>query len=228
MVSIIIPAYNEEGTIADVVLAALTHPKVSEVIVVDDASDDETGKRASQAGAHVIRLRENTGKAGAMDIGVHAAKSNVILFLDADVTGFSKEKISRVIRPVVAGEKEMYVAIRARQMYFLNKLLRVSPILGGERALTRALWDSVPKEHKKGFEIEIALNYAAKQMPKGMGFELVYGLHHVIKEKKYGLLYGFSRRLHMSYEVASISFHIYVMGTIKSAFVRLLKTANRI
>jgi glycosyltransferase involved in cell wall biosynthesis len=215
MVSVIIPAFNEEATIRGIVLAALTHPSIEEVIVVDDGSKDKTAQIAEKAGAQVIRLRKKAGKAEAMDMGVQYARSNILLFLDADVIGYTKEKISRIIYPVILEEREMYVAVRARKMYIMNKLLGISPILGGERALTRSLWNSVPKNHKKGFEIEIALNYAAKQTSKGMGFELVYGIRHVIKEKKYGIFYGFWHRVVMSYEVMHISFIIYILGTVR-------------
>jgi glycosyltransferase involved in cell wall biosynthesis len=47
MVTVIIPAYNEEETIGDVVKEVMGHPLVTEVIVVDDESTDETEARAS-------------------------------------------------------------------------------------------------------------------------------------------------------------------------------------
>lgn len=228
MVSAVIPAWNEEETIAGVVSAALSHPDIDEVIVVDDASGDKTAENASIAGAQVIRLAENMGKAQAMDAGVRAAKSPIILFLDADVIGYTNEKISRIIDPVVSGEKEMYVAVRARKTIVLNKLLRVFPILGGERALTRILWNSVPKHRKKGFEIELALNYQAKQTPRGMGFELVYGITHIIKEKKYGFWAGGWRRWKMGLSVCRIGSVLYAVEPIRSLFSRLLKPANRV
>jgi polyprenyl-phospho-N-acetylgalactosaminyl synthase len=228
MVTVIIPAYNEEATVAEAVAAAKKHPKVTEVIVVDDASTDATSGRAREAGALVIRLAENLGKAGAMEAGVLAAKSDILLFLDADVIGYTPEKISRIIDPVLSGKREMYVAVRARRTIFLNRLLRIFPILGGERALTRSLWNAVPKERRKGFEIEIALNYASKQTEKGMGFELIYGLRHIIKEKKYGFFVGFYRRLKMIVQVSRVSIAVYGLEPLKSLVSRLLKPVNRV
>ena len=218
MVSIIIPAYNEEGTIGDVVSSALKFSGGKEVIVVDDGSEDKTAQIARALGAKVITLAENQGKAGAMEAGVLAALSDVILFLDADVIGLTNEKLDKIVQPVLRGDKEMYVAIRARRTFWLNRILHIFPILGGERALTRELWNSVPKKHKKGFEIEIALNHAAKQTKKGMGFEIIYGLRHIIKEKKYGFFVGLARRLRMSYQVARISLAIYVAAPLKKTF----------
>jgi polyprenyl-phospho-N-acetylgalactosaminyl synthase len=226
MVSAIIPAYNEEATIGDVISSVLGHPHIKEIIIVDDGSKDGTSRVACEKGVKVITLVENLGKAGAMDIGVGAAFCDTILFLDADVSGYTHEKISRIIEPVVSGRREMYVAIRARRTFWLNKFLRVFPVLGGERALTRSLWDAVPKKRKKGFEIEIALNYAAKSTKKGMGFEIVYGLRHHIKEKKYGLVVGLWRRLVMCYQVVRVSAAIYIFGSIKEFLLRLRKLAG--
>jgi polyprenyl-phospho-N-acetylgalactosaminyl synthase len=223
MVSAIIPAYNEEATISDVVTSIVGHPLVGEVIVVDDGSTDRTALAAEIAGARVIRLKGNSGKANAMSAGVRTAKGSVILFFDADVLGYDHEKISRILKPVVEGKREMYVALRARKAFWLNRLMRVFPILGGERALTRSLWERVPQEYKRGFEIEIALNHAAKATPKGMGFEVIYGLTHFIKEKKYGIALGLWRRFLMSAQVVRISFVIYVVGPAKSGYVALRK-----
>ncbi|HEY9481107.1 MAG TPA: glycosyltransferase family 2 protein [Candidatus Paceibacterota bacterium] len=223
MVSIVIPAFNEEATVADVVRAALSYGGAKQVIVVDDGSTDKTADAARASGAMVIRLEQNSGKARAMDAGVRAATSDVIVFLDADVTGLDAERISRIAGPVIRGEKEMYVGIRARKTIMLNSVLHLFPILGGERAITRALWEAVPKRRKKGFEIEIALNHAAKSTTKGMGFELVPGIKNTIKEKKYGLVLGFLRRLRMIWQIACVSFDIYALEQLKAGTLRLKK-----
>lgn len=221
MVSVIIPAFDEADTIAAVVASVLPHPWVEEVIVVDDGSGDATAAVATQAGARVIRLDRNSGKTAAMAAGVHAAKSDILLFLDADVTGHSEQALSRIMQPVIDGRYEMHVGLRARSTLILNRLLRYFPIIGGERALTRRLWEALPADHVNGFEVEIALNYTAKQFDKGMGFELIYGTTHRTKEHKYGLLVGLARRLRMIGHVVSISFRLYVLGAIQRVYGRI-------
>ena len=212
MVSVIIPAFNEETTIAQKVGEVIGHPLVHEVIVVDDGSADATAALATQQGARVITQRENGGKAAALETGVAAASADVLLFLDADVTGYDHATLTRIIDPVLSGRYEMFVGIRARRTYWLNRALHFFPIIGGERALTRDLWDSVPAEHKQGFQIEIAMNYCAKQAGKGMGFALIAGTTHHIKERKYGLLVGLFRRAGMIRDVVAISFRLYIAG----------------
>ncbi len=94
----IIPAYNEAATIADVVRIARSHPRIAEVIVVDDGSRDQTAAAAERAGARIIRLEHNRGKAEAMKTGVGAAKhATHFMFLDADLVGLKKEHIEALI-----------------------------------------------------------------------------------------------------------------------------------
>lgn len=213
MVSVIIPAFDEVGTVAASVAAALRHPEVDEVIVVDDGSSDGSGEAAAGAGARVVRLKQNSGKAVALDAGVRSARQNVMLFLDADVTGHTDESLSRIMQPVIDGRFEMYVGIRARKTIWLNRLLHFFPIIGGERALTRRLWESVPALHKNGFQIEIAMNHSSKRFDLGMGFELIRGTLHHTKEQKYGFCVGLWRRLNMIRDIVSISVRLYVIGT---------------
>lgn len=81
----VISAYNEEKHIFDVVTR--TKKYVSDVIVVDDHSSDQTYKLAKSAGAFVLHHRANLGKAGAMKTGCEAAKkleADVIILMDGD------------------------------------------------------------------------------------------------------------------------------------------------
>jgi polyprenyl-phospho-N-acetylgalactosaminyl synthase len=216
MVSVIIAAFNESPTVGACVADVVGHAQVSEIIVVDDGSSDDTAEQARRAGARVITLPENRGKALALDAGVAVAREDVLLFIDADVTGLTHEVLSRIMRPVIEGRYEMFVGVRARKTLWLNRLLRVFPIIGGERALTRALWQRVPQRHKRGFRIEIALNHTAKHCGGGMGFELIEGVVHRTKERKFGWWRGFWRRLRMIGEVTAVTWSLYVIGGLAS------------
>ncbi len=220
MVSIIIPAYNEANTIAEVLSQIIGHPKVVEILVVDDGSSDGTSDAVRdfalanpEANVRAIQLEKNLGKAGAMEVGVQAAVADIIMFLDADVLGFTHQKMSVIMDPVLDFRYEMFVGINARRTYFLNKFLRIFPIISGERALTRSLWNSIPRNHKKNFMIEIAMNYAAKQTKRNMGMTRLIGMQHVVKEKKYGFWKGLKGRLVMCGEVLAISAYLYFFVT---------------
>ena len=83
--AVVIPAYNETLTITQVVLEALVFTPL--VIVVNDASADNTAELAKQAGAILIDLPENGGKANALQIGFDKAISlgvEAVITLDGD------------------------------------------------------------------------------------------------------------------------------------------------
>jgi glycosyltransferase involved in cell wall biosynthesis len=84
-VSVVIPAYNAERTIGMVISALVEQePRVTEIVVVDDGSDDRTGEIAAGLGARVIRS-DGTGFAGgARNLGWDAAVGEVVIFLDSD------------------------------------------------------------------------------------------------------------------------------------------------
>lgn len=211
-ISAVVPAKDECATIAGVIEALRAHPQIDDVIVVDDGSTDGTSECARKAGARVISLPSNGGKAAAMERGVEAARHEIIFFSDADLTGLTPDKIDRIVAPVQAGEYDMFVGIRGRRTYWANRLLHFTPILGGERALRRALWEQVPAAHKKNFQIEIALNYFAKLNGHRMGFTVVHGIDQVIKERKRGVLPGLWARLLMIRDIVVVSAKLYILN----------------
>jgi len=85
-VSIVIPAYNEEGAIGPVLEALKGLGLDSEIIVVDDGSSDRTGEIAHSHGARVIRHPANRGYGRSVKDAVRAARSDVIIISDADGT----------------------------------------------------------------------------------------------------------------------------------------------
>ena len=112
MITAVIPAYNEEKTIAQVVEGARKH--VSEVIVIDDGSADDTARRAIAAGAKVIRIPRNGGKGNALGIGLMTAAlngSNVVVCLDSDGQ-HNPEEIPTVVKPILDGRADMVIGSR--------------------------------------------------------------------------------------------------------------------
>jgi glycosyltransferase involved in cell wall biosynthesis len=108
--TVIVPALNEAGCIADLVRAALAHA-VSAVIVVDNGSTDGTGALARAAGARVVReARPGYGyacRAGALA----ASEADVLVFLDGD-DSFLPEELPRLLRPIQAGQADLVLGSR--------------------------------------------------------------------------------------------------------------------
>lgn len=114
-ITAVIPAYNEEKTIAKVVEGSRKH--VTEVIVVDDGSVDSTAELAKKAGAHVIRIPHNSGKGRALSIGLTTAAMNggeVVVCLDADGQ-HDPNDIPRIVQPILDAKADMVIGSRFLQ-----------------------------------------------------------------------------------------------------------------
>lgn len=89
-VSVVIPAFNEEGAVQPVIaeLQEIIRQRgiVPEIIVVDDGSKDRTAQMAAAAGARVLRHRSNRGYGASLKTGIAAASSEYIVITDADGT----------------------------------------------------------------------------------------------------------------------------------------------
>ena len=95
----IIPAYNEEKALADVIDRTLEH--VDEVIVVDDGSSDKTSEVAIEAGARVIRHSVNLGKGEALKSGFKAiGDDSIIITIDGDGQ-HNPSEIPDLVRPII-------------------------------------------------------------------------------------------------------------------------------
>ena len=122
MITVIIPAYNESARIAATVTASSSVAGVNRVIVVDDGSTDATSDEAKRAGADVVRLAENRGKAAAMEQGFHEAADSdqsvgaatTLVFLDADLES-TAQYLGVLAAPVQSGEADMTVATLPKQ-----------------------------------------------------------------------------------------------------------------
>lgn len=200
-VTVVIPAYNEEATVGAVVAAARAAPLVREVIVVDDGSSDGTATAARQAGAQVITLGANAGKAQALWTGAEAAGQGVLLFLDADLLGLKAEHVQRLAQPVLGGQADMAIGVFRRGRLATDLAQFLAPQLSGQRALLRRDFLKAKDYFKPGFAAEVALNTYARQ--KGLLVVRVplEGVSHLTKEEKRGLGPGLAARLRMYFEI---------------------------
>jgi glycosyltransferase involved in cell wall biosynthesis len=89
-VSVVIPAFNEEAGVGNVVVEIrelLRRRNIGvEIIVVDDGSSDHTAEAAKEAGARVIQHRSNRGYGASLKTGITAASHDVVAIIDADGT----------------------------------------------------------------------------------------------------------------------------------------------
>lgn len=127
MITVIIPVLNEERTVGNVVRFCFSHPLVTEVIVVDDSSEDNTVTIARSAGARIIHSAKR-GKGISMKEGVDGAANDVLVFLDGDIDPYPFSTISQLADPIVSGEYDFMKATFARNAGRVTELL-AKPLL---------------------------------------------------------------------------------------------------
>jgi glycosyltransferase involved in cell wall biosynthesis len=113
-VTIIIPAYNEEEGIANVItqLKELFKNGYYEILVIDDGSTDNTYKLATDTGVKVVRHPYNKGYGAALKTGIRNAEADVVLFIDADGQ-HQPSDIKKIIQYI--GEYDMVVGARTKK-----------------------------------------------------------------------------------------------------------------
>lgn len=201
-VSCIIPAYNEADRIAHVLRVALSHPDITQVIVVDDGSSDGTPEIAeSTAAGHpvfqLIRQPRNGGKSRAIATGIMAATGRHLLFLDSDLMGIHQTDLSDLIAPVLEGESDVALSLRrnAPRLWHWIGLDYIS----GERIMPRALLaehtDHIANLHS--FGLEVFLNYL--WITEGMTVTVVHwpSVDSPLKAQKYGIWAGIRADIRM-------------------------------
>lgn len=82
--SVLIPAFNEQTTIAAIIQSLQKIQGISEILVINDGSSDQTAHVAQQAGARVVSHRRSRGNGAAVKTGLLEAKSEWVIIMDAD------------------------------------------------------------------------------------------------------------------------------------------------
>ena len=178
LLSIVVPAYNEEATLAQVVGRLLEVPYLLEVVIVDDCSVDQTQaiaeKLASQySPVRVLRMPTNGGKTAALREGFKATRGEIVIVQDADLE-YDPTEIIDVIGPILNGVADVVYGSRflirkaARVLYFYhfvaNKFLTLFSNL-----LTNVNLSDVETGYK-AFRGEIIRNMLITS--SGFGFEI--------------------------------------------------------
>lgn len=176
-IAILIPCYNEEVTISEVVRGFKRELPQAEVYVYDNGSIDQTAQRAGEAGA-VVRREVRRGKGHVVQAMFRNIEADVYVMVDGDGTYHASE-VQRVVEPILCGQAQMVIGTRwakesrskAREINLLgnwlfrtivNALFRagLNDVLSGYRSFSREFVKSV-KLTSGGFETEVELTIKA-------------------------------------------------------------------
>jgi len=173
MITVIIPALNESATIASVVELARRDPRVTDVIVVDDGSIDGTPELAAAAGARII-TSTMLGKGVSMEDGMRAARNEILVYLDGDLTSLCRDLVDRLTAPLFAETADFVKASFSRTAgrvtiltakpllrTFFPELAHFEQPLGGIIAARRGLLRRLRFESDYGVDVGLLIDAAA-------------------------------------------------------------------
>ena len=185
-VSVVIPALNEESTIAHVVQACLADQPL-EVLVIDADSTDATAAEATCAGARVINWRDvlsdipvRPGKGESLWRGIHAAQGDIVVFVDADLESAAPGLVSALAAPFASHGVNLVKPVYSRTFgdqptgggrvteltakpllgMFFPELSHITQPLGGEYAIRRAVARQLPFVDGYGVEAGLMIDMA--------------------------------------------------------------------
>ncbi|MCX7967974.1 MAG: glycosyltransferase family 2 protein [Armatimonadetes bacterium] len=177
-VSVIIPARNEADKIGLTIksLIETKPPEIgdTEIVVVDDASTDETSEVARKAGAtKVVKLSRHGGKGAALRCGVEETGGEILLFVDADL-GETAKVLWEILKPIIDDEADMTIAapppdpkgggfgfVKRFSAWAIKTATGFQPKapLSGQRALKRSLLKQI--RIADGYAVETAMTIDA-------------------------------------------------------------------
>ena len=176
-VSVVIPAFNEEKSIIHVINTVKKVKVITEIIVVDDGSTDNTYNLVSEC-RDVILLKHmtNKGKGSAMKTGLKKVTNDIVLFLDADLSEINQYQIEAIIQPILDGDADITKTKFKREagrvteltakplLQFFFPELNFDQPLSGQFASIKSFLDHIDLEHDYGVDIGIVLDADAMGM----------------------------------------------------------------
>lgn len=127
-ISVIIPAYNEEKTIGQVIDIVKKSNKKCEIIVVDNCCTDNTAELAKQKDAKIVYC-SSRGKGYAMEVGLKEASNEIVVYLDADIVDYRDNLIDILVNPIIEGNADFVKSTFERTKGGLVTEIATKPLL---------------------------------------------------------------------------------------------------
>ena len=244
ILSVVMPTYNEDATLAKIVQSVAKIPNLLEIIIVDDCSVDRTEEIALELSAKdarikYIRLETNQGKTAALNAGFVHTHGDIVIIQDADLE-YDPNDIADVIYPIMADHADVVYGSRfmvkraARVIYFWHYLANKA-LTFLSNALTNLNMSDVETCYK-AFRGDIIRNL--KITSSGFGFEVevtakIAKLKCSIYEvpiSYYGRTYAEGKKIGFWDGVAAVWYILQfnIFCTLKSSFRTVPQIGSRI
>jgi polyisoprenyl-phosphate glycosyltransferase len=167
-ISAIIPTYNEELNLGDVLEVLKNCEILDEIILVDDGSTDKTPAAMEKASGmdgriRIVRHEKNLGKGQAIFSGWAATSAPILLLLDADLKSLSPTHIEQLIEPVLHHKADMTLGLFHGGRFSTDLSHWLTPFLTGQRGIRSKVLNFISPEAASGYGFEVALTIAAKR-----------------------------------------------------------------
>lgn len=223
-ISVVIPAFNEECTIAGVVKGAQRALKSLalryEVFVIDDGSNDNTAVNAASTGAHVIHNARRSRQGSALRNGFRYVNGDIVVILDGDGQ-HNPSEIPKLLEPVLSRRADLVIGSRYLDSNFsgFGVARRLSEII--LTRIIRAIVGLPLADTQSGFRCITANALAALDLTAGYSITV----EMLIRARRAGLRIielpiHVKQRHQGKPKTSEILYFVYVLGTILNAFCR--------
>ncbi|MGD0610031.1 MAG: glycosyltransferase family 2 protein [Anaerolineales bacterium] len=183
----IIPVYNEERNVGDVLEVLRRTDLLDELILVDDGSTDRTTDVLHQAALRdrriqVIRHERNKGKGQAMFTGWAATSATYLVMLDADLKNLKPDHIPVLLDPILQHRADMTLGLFSGGHLSTDLSHRLTPFLTGQRGLRSEIMKYISREAATGYGFEVTLTIGARQQGYRTKIVTLKGVWHPSSE----------------------------------------------
>jgi glycosyltransferase involved in cell wall biosynthesis len=193
----IIPFYNEEDRVLQVLNVVTQIKGITQIICIDDGSTDDTSDqiRAHWPQVTLVRLPYNQGKAAAIREGVNLAKNETILLMDADLQSIQKAEVEKAIQAIAQHNLDMLILRRINAPWFV-KFDRGDTLLSGERLVKKKDLVHILNQEVNHYQVELAINLYMQKHKRNVRW-MPWSATNTYKAKKIGLVKGYQKEFKM-------------------------------
>jgi glycosyltransferase involved in cell wall biosynthesis len=157
-VSVIIPVYNEVRTISSVIEIVNAWGRASEIIIVNDGSSDHTHQAIAQFLPTIdyVSYAVNRGKGYALAKGIEKSSGDILMFLDGDLVGLTKNDLDKMLAPVLSAKADMVIGVA--RFLSVGSIEPFNEISGERVVLRKNVIGVVDRMRKVGYGVELLIN----------------------------------------------------------------------